>query len=114
MTKHRTAVLMAFTFLQLVTRPATAADGITLVRDAEGRVVYVNDSSSPTNTLNASTNAASGSISMDGRQVKYVYWSNTQHRWKAVPAPSLTGNPARSAPAEVFPAPDPAPAAPNR
>ncbi len=104
---------MTFTFLLLVTRPATAADGITLVRDAEGRVVYVNDSSSPTNTLNASTNAASGSISMDGRQVKYVYWSNTQHRWKAVPAPSLTGNRARSAAAEVLAATETATAASN-
>jgi hypothetical protein len=93
---------MTFTFLLLLTRPATAADGITPVRDAGGRTVYVNDSGSPTNTLNASTNAASGSISMDGRQVKYVYWSNTQHRWKAVPAPSLAGSRARSAAAEVL------------
>ena len=42
---------MTFTFLLLVTRLGAAADGITTVRDAQGHVVYVNDSSSPTNTF---------------------------------------------------------------
>ncbi|HLQ50677.1 MAG TPA: lytic transglycosylase domain-containing protein [Terriglobales bacterium] len=110
MAQHRTAVLMTFTFLLLVTRPGAAADGITTVRDAHGRVVYVNDSSSPTNTLNASTNTtvsvAPGTVPatplVDGREAKYVYWSNTQHRWKAVPAPSQAGSRARSAAAEVM------------
>ena len=101
---------MTFTFLLLVTRPGRAADGITPVRDAGGHVTYVNDTSSPTNTLNASTNTAVGTtsaqgsapVSMEGREVKYVYWSNTQHRWKEVPAPSQAGNRARSAAAEVM------------
>ncbi len=39
---------------------------------------------------------------MEGREVKYVYWSNTQHRWKEVPAPSHAGSRARSAAAEVM------------
>ena len=39
---------------------------------------------------------------VDGREAKYVYWSNTQHRWKAVPAPSQAGSRARSAAAEVM------------
>lgn len=106
MKKHRTAFLMTFAFLLLLASEALAADGITPVRDAQGRVVYVNDlnnSSSPTNTLNDSTNAKpAGNASFDGQQAKYVYWSNTQHRWKAVPAPSLTGSRARSAAAEVL------------
>jgi Transglycosylase SLT domain len=104
MKQHRTAFLMTFTLLLLVTRPLEAADGITPVRDAAGHVTYVNDSSSPTNTLNPSTNAASPNapVSVSGGEVKYVYWSNTQHRWKAVPAPSLTGGRARSAAAEVL------------
>ena len=97
---------MTFSLLLLVTRPLAAADGITLVRDAGGHVTYVNDSTPPANTMNASTNAASvaspTSAPNDGGATKYVYWSNTQHRWKAVPAPSVTAGRARSAAAEVL------------
>ncbi len=102
MAQHRTAFLMTFSFLLLVTRPLAAADAITLVRDAGGHVTYVNDSASPVNTMNSSTSAASPSAPADGGETKYVYWSNTQHRWKAVPAPSVTGGRARSAAAEVL------------
>ncbi len=95
---------MTLTFLLLGTRLAEAADGIVPVRDAGGHVTYVNNSGSPTNTLNATTNAVpSGAIApVFGPEVKYVYWSHAQRRWKAVPAPSQAGSRARSAAAEVM------------
>lgn len=92
---------MTSVLLLLVAGRARAADGIVPVRDAAGRVVYVNDISTPSNTLNASTNAAT-EAPVFGRTVKYVYWSNTQRRWKEVTAPSQTGSRARSAAAEVI------------
>ena len=86
----------------LLAGQAWAADGIVPVRDAAGRVVYVNDISTPATTLNASSSAATDSAPVFGHTVKYVYWSNTQHRWKEVQAPSQAGSRARSAAAEVL------------
>jgi len=93
---------MTSVLLLLVSGQARAADGIVAVRNAAGRVVYVNDIGTPSNTLNASTSAATGTAPIFGHAVKYVYWSNTQRRWKEVPAPSQAGSRARSAAAEVM------------
>ena len=79
-----------------------ASEGITAVRDAEGHRIYVNDISPAKNS--SSTASASDSSSQDSGAsaigVKLMYWSNTQHRWKAVPRAAAQA--ARSAAAEVL------------
>lgn len=74
--------------------PVNAADGITAVHE-NGRTVYVN---AETPQEKAVIRAAAQ------RAVSYrlVYWSNTEHRWKPVPHPSLAAMfAARNAAAEV-------------
>lgn len=71
----------------------TYAQSIT-TREENGRKVYVNDDV-PTITVRGKTVPAV-------RVVHYAYWSNTEHRWKPVPAPSPNIlNAARYAAAEV-------------
>ncbi len=71
----------------------TYAQSIT-TRDENGRKVYVNDDV-PTVTVRGKTIPAV-------RVVNYAYWSNKEHRWKPVPAPSPNIlNAARYAAAEV-------------
>ena len=74
--------------------PVQAADGITAVQE-NGRTIYVN---AETQQEKAVIRAAAQ------RAVSYrlVYWSNTEHRWKPVPHPSLAAMfAARNAAAEV-------------
>jgi hypothetical protein len=73
--------------------PATRAGGITTVQE-HGRMVYVNDESpQPT---------AAPTRPRPTRHSVLVYWSNTEHRWKPVPAPSPSAlRAARTAAADV-------------
>jgi soluble lytic murein transglycosylase-like protein len=71
----------------------THAQSITTVQE-NGRKVYVNDDT----TLNARDRSVQPRV----RLVQYVYWSNTERRWKPVPSPSPNAlKAARSAAAEV-------------
>ncbi len=74
--------------------PTTShAQNITAVQE-NGRKVYVNDDT----TLATRDRSAQPRV----RMVQYVYWSNSEHRWKPVPAPSKSAlKAARSAAAEV-------------
>ncbi|HXZ82003.1 MAG TPA: lytic transglycosylase domain-containing protein [Terriglobales bacterium] len=76
---------------------AMAGDGITAVRDSYGRTVYVNDEA-PASHASPQVSAPSS----PARSSRLVYWSNNEHCWKAVPAPSRSAaSAARSAVAEV-------------
>jgi hypothetical protein len=71
----------------------TQAQSITTVQE-NGHKVYVNDDT----TLATRDRSVQPRV----RLVQYVYWSNTEHRWKPVPAPSANAlKAARSAAAEV-------------
>jgi soluble lytic murein transglycosylase-like protein len=71
----------------------TRAQSIT-TRQENGHKVYVNDDV-PTTTLRGKTLPSV-------RYARYVYWSNTEHKWKPVPSPSpYVLKAARSAAAEV-------------
>lgn len=103
MKRHQTAILMVSFALLLLAGSGwlRAADKIS-VRNQDGRKIFVNDSAPTTN------NSASGSSSQLAARnsvrlrMRYVYWSNTQHRWKAVPASGVNAARARSAAAEVL------------
>lgn len=62
---------------------ASAGDGIMPVRQ-NGRVIFVNAESTPAETSSEATASSCASY----RPQSYVYWSNTQKRWKQVPTPS--------------------------
>ena len=71
---------------------ATQGGGIIAVRE-NGHTVYVNDETPA---------APAASPRASSRHSVLVYWSNTEHRWKPVPAPSpATMRAARNAAAEV-------------
>ncbi len=74
--------------------PTTSyAQSITTVQE-NGRRVYVND--------DTTIAARDRSVQPQVRMVQYVYWSNTERRWKPVPRPSANAlKAARSAAAEV-------------
>lgn len=95
--KHKiaaVAVLMAG--CALFWPSATSAQNITTVEE-NGRRVFVNDQ----DPMPAPRKKAAASSSSP-RYVKYVYWSNTEHRWKPVaPASPNIMKAARSAAAEV-------------
>lgn len=64
-----------------------------VARTENGRTVYVNDDSSPIAVPSSVQRRASAPL---------VYWSNTEHRWKALPRPTpWTLRRARAAAAEV-------------
>jgi soluble lytic murein transglycosylase-like protein len=74
----------------------TAAGSIQATRDASGRVVWTNDNAP---AANQSSPDESASVAAPK---EYVYWSNTQHRWKRVPrANTRTMRAAQSAIADV-------------
>jgi len=74
--------------------PATSPGGITTVQE-HGRLVYVNDES-------PKPAASAAKARPSGRRSVLVYWSNTEHQWKPVPAPSPSAmRAARTAAADV-------------
>ena len=68
---------------------AGGAPSITATTDRAGRTIYVNDAVTP----------APRRRSVRAPQTRLVFWSNTQHRWKAVPRAKVGA--AQSAAAEV-------------
>jgi soluble lytic murein transglycosylase-like protein len=87
-------LILTALIITLATIPAVAADTITVVSE-NGRTVYVNDEDS------APKQAAPREIPAK-RSSELVYWSNTEHTWKPVPAPSRSAySAARNAAAEV-------------
>lgn len=91
----RPAILvMAFALTPaLVFSQGSKPDGITAVRE-NGRVIYVNDESP--------AQKAAAQQARTARVTRYIYWSNTEHRWKPVaPASPNALKAARSAAVEV-------------
>jgi hypothetical protein len=80
---------------------ARAGDAITTSTDPNGHKVFINASDSPhSRTLDrASTEPR---LEGSGQEVRYVYWSNTQHRWKPVPGQSVMARRARTAAFEAL------------
>lgn len=81
-------------FAIFLSSTAFAGDGIVAIQE-NGKTVYVNDET-PSQPKTNRTYTSSG------RSVRYVYWSNKEHRWKPVPTPPLSAlYAARNAAAEV-------------
>ncbi len=81
--------------LVLLTATACFAGGADTIvpRSENGRTVYVNDDSSPIPAASSAIRRSSAPL---------VYWSNTEHRYKALPRPTpWTMRRARAAAAEV-------------
>jgi soluble lytic murein transglycosylase-like protein len=79
--------------ITLAAIPTVAADTITAVSE-NGRTVYVNDEDSPKQATPREIPAR--------RSSQLVYWSNTEHTWKPVPAPTRSAySAARNAAEEV-------------
>jgi soluble lytic murein transglycosylase-like protein len=72
MRKHLISVLFPVLYL-IALQPAANAQGIVATRENDGRVVYEN---APPKSETPAARPDSG----------MVYWSNTEHRWKPVPA----------------------------
>ncbi|HXF14457.1 MAG TPA: transglycosylase SLT domain-containing protein [Terriglobales bacterium] len=88
MRKHLISVLFPVLYL-IALQPAANAQGIVATRDSDGRVIYEN--APPP----SETHAARPDSGM-------VYWSNTEHSWKPVPAMNSNSmRAAQSAAAEV-------------
>lgn len=86
-----TAVALSLTALPAFASPVSDHGGSIIAVQENGRTVYVN--SGPTEKPAARPRS---------RRSVLVYWSNTEHRWKPVPAPSAAAmQAARSAAAEV-------------
>jgi soluble lytic murein transglycosylase-like protein len=104
MKRYRTCGLPALMIVLLWSCAAWAGEGIRVVTAQDGRKIFVNDSpllslSSPSSTGHRAT------ISNAAPRNKYIYWSNTAHRWKPVPGIGASPNvmrAARSAAAEVL------------
>jgi soluble lytic murein transglycosylase-like protein len=86
-----------------LTAAAFAGDGIASATADDGRRIFVNQSDLPHSKTYSEPQPAAG------EPVRYVYWSNTEHRWKPIPAKNIIQR-ARSAAAEVM-ASNPAPEA---
>lgn len=88
---HRHLLLLMV--VALAAPSAFAQNGITPLRDEQGRTIYVDASvSHPASDSSKSLNRGSG----------LVYWSRVEHRWKPVPPPTPSAmKAARSAAAEV-------------
>ncbi|HWR37830.1 MAG TPA: transglycosylase SLT domain-containing protein [Clostridia bacterium] len=87
------AVAATFAFVVFFLTPKIAtAQGITAVREG-GRVVFVND--------DTPAEKAAAKAARTARVTRYLYWSNTEHRWKPVPASPNALKQARFAAAEV-------------
>ena len=90
------------TFLSLTPYMRAASNpAITPTTDDGGRKIYVNDApaaSAKTAAPQAGSSAAPAQI-FRSQQNRLVYWSSTEHRWKAVPHANVQA--ARTAAAEV-------------
>jgi soluble lytic murein transglycosylase-like protein len=101
MTKRQATLLMAF-ILTLAGAPASyAGDGIATTTAADGRKVFINNADSPHPATADSREGVVGE-SPAAPPVHYIYWSNTQRRWKPVPMQSAAARRARAAAAEVI------------
>jgi soluble lytic murein transglycosylase-like protein len=90
--KHLVSVLYSALIL-ISFHTTTHAQGIIATRTSDGRLVYEN---APEKTPEQQTSAAASS------DTGMVYWSNTEHRWKPVPAMNSNSmRAAQSAAAEV-------------
>ena len=102
-----TAMAMSLTVLSAYSSPfsdetaspaktAAAQEGRIIAVEENGHKVYVN------NETPAAPPVAAASSRASSRRSVLVYWSNTEHRWKPVPAPTPAAmRAARSAAAEV-------------
>jgi Transglycosylase SLT domain len=82
----------------MVINQQSRAQSMVAVHDERGRAVWVNNEEPRTPAPSSTTSSASPKASSS----KLVYWSRTEHRWKAVPTPSAgTMKAARQAAKEV-------------
>lgn len=78
-----------------------AGDAIATATAPDGRKVFINAADNPhPRSLDISSNEPH--FEGSGPRVRYVYWSNTEHRWKPVPGQSLMARKARSAAFEAL------------
>jgi hypothetical protein len=92
-TRKFTGITSLIAACTLLFPAVTAAQKITTVEE-NGRRIYVNDENPPP--------AKRAPVVRTPRSVNYVYWSNTEHRWKPVaPASPNVMKAARTAAAEV-------------
>ena len=80
-------------------RSASAGSGITPSTADDGRKIYVNDAAPSKPAAVADSQATGPRQVFKSSQNRLVYWSSTEHRWKAVPHANVQA--ARSAAAEV-------------
>jgi len=89
---HLLAPIAFVAFVTMAPLPACAGGGIVATKDG-GRTIYVDDSTPPKTTTPKSSSRGSGPL---------VYWSQSERRWKPVPAYTPTARrQARYAAADV-------------
>ena len=88
------AATMIMPILPALSSPLLGQEGSIIAVQENGRKIYVNNE--------APAKPAASARPRSGRHSVLVYWSNTEHRWKPVPAPSRAAmRAARSAADEV-------------
>jgi soluble lytic murein transglycosylase-like protein len=88
------AAALALPLLPAHSSPVSDQGGSIIAVKENGRTIYVNNEAPP--------KRAARTVSRSSRRSILVYWSNTEHRWKPVPAPSAAAmRAARDAAAEV-------------
>jgi hypothetical protein len=84
----------------MVINQQSRAQSMVAIHDDQGHAVWVNNEE-PRTQISSSTPAAASTKSKPSYR-KLVYWSQTEHRWKAVPTPSaVTMKAAKQAAQEV-------------
>ena len=92
---------MAFLSGLLLAPTSFAGDGIATTTATDGRKIFINNADSPHAPIFEDRVGVASDADL-ASHVQYVYWSNTQHRWKPVPGQSAAARRARTAAAEVI------------
>ena len=101
MTTKPPRLLMVLAALAGLSSGLRAGDAIATSTAADGRKVFINAADNP-HPRNVDTSLTEPRVEGTGQSVRYVYWSNTEHRWKPVPGQSLMARRARSAAFEAL------------
>lgn len=101
MTTKLPRLLMVLATLAGLCTCLRAADAIATTTDPDGHKVFINAADNP-HPRSSDTSSNEPRLEGTGQRVRYVYWSNTQHRWKPVPGQSVMARRARSAAFEAL------------